>query len=266
MNEGKKELLDMGIRDKMKMLIEGDVSAYKIEKYTGLPTGKISRIRTGKANLGNLSESSIESLERAFYHFYGVDVEKLVTPNRAKQEMADRMLLNPLNDISIVSDLVKTEKVKEDFERNIRDDEDLKFIQNSINGSLSRQGINKTYKDFSTIYRFKTFSDLGRFLGLWYTEGCPGMDGRARRAMEDKITGYVHMNNNHSDFSYFVGDFDLEGEKDVFSKNLLGINNSREFFLKKFIYDNYDHRENINLKRVEMITKIYEDNKGKPFF
>lgn len=52
----------MDLKDKIKLLIKSDISAYRIAKDTGITQSKISDLRNGNIKIGNLTLDKAEEL------------------------------------------------------------------------------------------------------------------------------------------------------------------------------------------------------------
>jgi len=56
----------MELHDKIKKLLDSDISAYKIAKDTGIPQPNITNLRNGKREIGNLSLRVAEILGKYY--------------------------------------------------------------------------------------------------------------------------------------------------------------------------------------------------------
>lgn len=58
----------MDLRDKIKSVLDSDISAYRIAQDTGVPQPNITNLRNGKREIGNLTLDVAEKLGK-YYDF-----------------------------------------------------------------------------------------------------------------------------------------------------------------------------------------------------
>lgn len=56
----------MDLREKIKAILDSDISAYRIAKETGVPQPNISNLRNGKREIGNLTVDVAEKLGKYY--------------------------------------------------------------------------------------------------------------------------------------------------------------------------------------------------------